>query len=129
MCRLHYIYDTFTSVASEQSSLASDSDTTQIEAPQQTNPMHSDHTKTKRNVIIPQEVMQKFLHTIGSDYYDALDEYSPGLEHTSEGYKYNPQLLSSEQTKSLHSLIIQMETQPGMLQRMLRRIKAVTSTH
>ena len=73
--------------------------------------------------------MQKFLHTIGSDYYDALDEYSPGLEHTSEGYKYNPQLLSSEQTKSLHSLIIQMETQPGMLQRMLRRIKAVTSTN
>ena len=122
--------DTFDSVASARSSLASDSDNTQIEAPQQTqNPIHSDHTKDKRNVIIPQDVMQKFLQTIGSDHYDALDEYDPGLEHTSEGYRYHPQLLSSEQTKSLHGFIIQMETQPNILQKMLKRMKAVTSTN
>ena len=121
--------DTFDSVASARSSLASDSDTTQIESPQQTqNPGHSDNTKSQRNVKIPDDVMQKFLQTIGIEHYDDLDEYEPGLQHTSEGYRYNPQLMGSEQTKSLHGFIIKMETKPGVFQRMLRGIKAVTST-
>ena len=79
-------------------------------------------------MIIPKDVMRKFLQTFGGEHYDALDEYEPELEHTSEIYKYHLQLMNSKQTKSLHSLIIQMETQPSVLQRMLRRIKAVTST-
>ena len=75
-------------------------------------------------MIIPEDVMRKFLQTIGND----LDEFEPGLEHTSEGYRYYPQLMSPEQTKSLHSLIIQMETQPSVFQKMIRNLKAVTST-
>ena len=84
----------FTSVASEQSSLDSDTDTTQVETPQ--NPDHSDNTKAHRNVKIPDDVMQKFLQTIGTDYYSDLDEYSPGLQHTSDGYKYAPDLMGSD---------------------------------
>ena len=104
----------------------SDSDATQIETPQ--NPDHSDNTKSQRNVKIPDDVMQKFLQTIGIEHYDALDEYAPGLQHTSDGYKYTPHLMGSEKTKKLHGFIIRMETKPGVVKRMLRGIKAVTST-
>ena len=79
-------------------------------------------------MIIPEDVMRKFLQTIGNEHYVDLDEYAPGLDHTSEGYRYYPQLMSPEQTKSLHSLIIQMDTQPSAFQKMIRKIKAVTST-
>ena len=84
--------------------------------------------KKSRNVIIPEDVMRKFLQTIGNEHYVDLDEFEPDLEHTSEGYRYYPQLMSPEQTKSLHSLIIQMETQPNVFQKMIKKFKAVTSS-
>ena len=112
--------DTFTSVISD-----SDTDTTQVESPQ--NPNHCDNTKA-RNVKIPDEVMQKFLHTIGTDYYSDLDEYSPGLRHTSDGYIYDPDSMESEQARKLHTFIVRMNTKPGLLKRMINGIKTVTST-
>ena len=113
--------DTFTSVASD-----SDTDTTQVESPQ--NPDHSDNLRVHRNVKIPDEVMQKFLHTIGTDYYSDLDEYSPGLRHTSDGYIYDPDSMESEQARKLHTFIVRMNTKPGLLKRMINGIKTVTST-
>ena len=72
--------------------------------------------------------MQKFLQTIGTDYYSDLDEYSPGLQHTSDGYEYAPDLMGSDQARKLHSFIIRMNTKPGLVKRMLKGIKTVTST-
>ena len=72
--------------------------------------------------------MQKFLQTIGTDYYSDLDEYAPGLQHTSDGYKYAPDLMGSDQARKLHSFIIRMNTKPGLLKRMINGIKTVTST-
>ena len=112
--------DTLTSVVSD-----SDTDTTQVESPQ--NPNHCDNTKA-RNVKIPDEVMQKFLNTIGTDYYSDLDEYSPGLQHTSDGYIYAPDLMGSDQARKLHSFIIRMNTKPGLVKRMIKGIITVTST-
>merc|ERR1711873_95075 len=52
--------DTFSSVISDN-----DSDITQIQSPQ--NNDQSDTTKT-RNIRIPEDVMLKFLNSIGTDY-------------------------------------------------------------
>ena len=112
--------DTFSSVISDN-----DTDITQVQSPQ--NNDHSDTTKT-RNIKIPEEVMQKFLNSIGTDYYSDLDEYSPGLRHTSDGYIYDPDSMESEQARKLHTFIVRMNTKPGLLKRMINGIKTVTST-
>ena len=111
---------TFSSVISDN-----DSDITQIQSPP--NNDQSDTTKT-RNIRIPEDVMLKFLNSIGTDYYNDLDEYSPGLRHTSDGYIYDPDSMESEQARKLHTFIVRMNTKPGLLKRMINGIKTVTST-
>ena len=112
--------DTFSSVISDN-----DTDITQVQSPQ--NNDQSDTTKT-RNIRIPEDVMQKFLNSIGTDYYSDLDEFSPGLQHTSDGYVYYPESMESEQAKRLHTFIIRMNTKPGLLKKLINGIKTVTST-
>ena len=101
-----------------------ESNVTQIPSPQHN---QSDNTKT-RNIRIPEDVMNKFLDSIGKDYYSDLDEFSPGLQHTSDGYVYHPDLMESEQAKRLHTFIIRMNTKPGLLKKLIHGIKTVTST-
>ena len=110
---------TFSSVISDD-----ESNVTQIPSPQHN---QSDNTKT-RNIRIPEDVMNKFLDSIGKDYYSDLDEFSPGLQHTSDGYVYHPDLMESEQAKRLHTFIIRMNTKPGLLKKLINGIKTVTST-
>ena len=112
--------DTFPSVISDN-----DSDITQIQSPQ--NNDQSDTTKS-RNIRIPEDVMLKFLNSIGTDYYSDLDEFSPGLLHTSDGYVYHPDSMESEQARKLHTFIIKMNTKPGLLKKLINGIKTVTST-
>ena len=88
----------------------------------------SDFSRKQRNVIINETVMSQFLQKIGSEHYIDFDIYHPGLEHTSTGYKYNPQLMNPEQTKSLNSLLIQMQTQPNVFKRLINKFKTVTSS-
>ena len=99
---------TFSSVISDD-----ESNVTQIPSPQHN---QSDNTKT-RNIRIPEAVMNKFLDSIGKDYYSDLDEFSPGLQHTSDGYVYYPDLMEPEQGKRLHTFIIRMNTKPGLLKK------------
>ena len=110
---------TFSSVISDD-----ESNVTQIPSPQHN---QSDNTKT-RNIRIPEDVMNKFLNSIGTDYYSDLDEFSPGLQHTSDGYVYHPHSMESEQAKRLHTFIIRMNTKPGLLKKLINGIKTVTST-
>ena len=110
---------TFSSVISDD-----ESNVTQIPSPQHN---QSDNTKT-RNIRIPEAVMNKFLDSIGKDYYSDLDEFSPGLQHTSDGYVYYPDLMEPEQGKRLHTFIIRMNTKPGLLKKLINSIKTVTST-
>ena len=72
--------------------------------------------------------MHKFLNSIGTDYYSDLDEFSPGLQHTSDGYVYHPDSMESEQAKRLHTFIIRMNTKPGLLKKLMNGIKTVRST-
>ena len=109
---------TFSSVISDD-----ESNVTQIPSPQ-----HNQSDNTTRNIRIPEAVMNKFLDSIGKDYYSDLDEFSPGLQHTSDGYVYYPDLMEPEQGKRLHTFIIRMNTKPGLLKKLINGIKTVTST-
>ena len=111
---------TFSSVISDD-----DSNITQIPSPQHD---QSDNTKT-RNIRIPEDVMNKFLDSIGKDYYSDLDEFSPGLQHTSDGYVYYPDLMESEQGKRLHTFIIRMNTKPGLLKKLITASKRLHQLH
>ena len=109
---------TFSSVISDD-----ESNVTQIPSPQ-----HNQSDNTTRNIRIPEAVMNKFLDNIGKEYYSDLDEFSPGLQHTSDGYVYYPDLMEPEQGKRLHTFIIRMNTKPGLLKKLINSIKTVTST-
>ena len=128
----HTPTNTSESIVSAETSITSDkeNDTTQVENTQQHThgAIASDPSRQQRNVIINETVMNQFLDKIVSEHYIDFDVYHPGLELTSTGYKYNPQLMTPEQTKSLNSLLVQMQTQPNVFQRLINKFKTVTSS-
>ena len=97
---------------------------------QQVNHSYNDNDASRkpRSTIITDIVIKQFLDKIGSEHYIHFDQYNTGLQWTSMGYVCNPHLMDAEQSKSLNSLIVRMQSEPSNFRKFLNKIKAVASS-
>ena len=65
----------------------------------------SEANSSRRHITVTETVMQKFLDKIGTIHFPEFDKYHPGLTLTNKGYVYDPNLLTTVQSKTARTSV------------------------
>ena len=88
-------------------------------------PSSEDQGAKQRRVTAPKEQVLALLESFGPNHFGKLDHFDPGIEFidSKKRYDYTTELMSDEQSRSLHSLIQKWNREPQKLKNWLSSSK------